>query len=150
MKQISQKVGEQVVFQIIKYVAAAVYFAGLASLTPLIPLLLTPTELLQARQIVITAFGFVIVAFLLTLWASKNMKIAFRALGYMTLFPGLLTVITAYIGERRMLEYLSHFGEITPYIQEWIHQYVPTAWIIAGIYIILGVFFIWLGEKFGK
>jgi hypothetical protein len=150
MHKLKKKVAELVVFQIISLIARLFYFAGLTVLIPLMPLVLSPHELPAYRQAFAVAIGSIIVGFALVFYFSKSRKTAWRVLGLFTLIPGLLAVIFSYLGSRRMAEFLGSFGNVSPYLEFWIETYVPKAWLLAGLYIIVGVGFIWFGEKSRK
>jgi hypothetical protein len=145
--QLRKRVAGLIIFEIIKIIAQVFYFAGLTALIPLVPLLLSPQQLIGARYAFGVAFGFIFVGFLVVYWFSASKKIAFRSLGLMTLIPGLLAVLFSYIGPRRMAIVLRWFGEASPLLETWIESYVPKAWLLAGIYIILGTALVWLSEK---
>ena len=148
--KLEKQVKELVVFQAISIIARLFYFFGLTALIPLLPLVLTPNQLVDARYAFGIALGSIILGFALVFYFSKTRKIALRVLGLFTLIPGLLAVIVSFAGPRRMGEFLSMFGKISPLLQKYIDSYVPKAWLIAGIYIILGVALIWFGEKARK
>lgn len=147
MHKLKKKVTEVVVFQIISSIAKLFYFAGLTALIPLLPLVLSPNELPAYKQAFAVAIGSIIIGFALVFYFSKSRKTAWQVLGFFTLIPGLLAVIFAYVGPRRMGEFLSSLGGVSPYMESWIEAYVPKAWLLAGLYIIVGVAFIWFGEK---
>ncbi len=144
---LKKKLSHAIEFQIVKYIAQLFYFTGLTALIPLIPLLLSPHQLIQAKYAFGFALGFIIFGFLLVYWFSASKKIALRVLGMTTLFPGLLAVFFSFAGPRRMAVFLRMLGDASPYLEEWISTYIPKAWLLAGIYIIWGVFLIWLSEK---
>ncbi len=143
-------VKQQVVFHVASSVAKIFYFAGLTALIPLIPLLLSPSQLVEAKYAFGFAIGLIFVGFLLVYWFSHSNKLALRSLGLMTLIPGLLAVLFSYMGPRRQANLLRSFGEASPFLEEWIRTYVPKAWLLAGIYIIIGVILIWLSERVRK
>lgn len=144
---LQKKVTHFVASRIIVYIGEVLYFAGLTALIPLLPLFLAPKEFLAARYAFVFALVFIFASFLGIYFFTKSKKTALRALGLTTLIPGLLAVVFAYIGERRMVIFLSKFGEITPLVEHWINTYVPKAWLLAGIYIILGVALVYWSEK---
>lgn len=150
MSKLKKKVKEFVGFQIITWIAKLFYFAGLTALIPLMPLVLSPEKFVQARYAFGLALGSIVVGYVLIFLFSRSRKIALHSMGFFTLIPGLLAVFFAYLGPRRMGEFLSSFGKVSPLLQEWIDAYVPKAWLLAGIYIIVGVIFIWIGEKAKK
>ncbi len=148
--KVKKEVTEFVGLQIVSWIARLFYFAGLTLLIPLIPLVFSPEKLVQARYAFGIALGSIVVGYVLIFWFSKSRKTALQILGLFTLIPGLLAVIFAYAGPRRMGEFLSMFGKVSPLLQLWIESYVPKAWLLAGIYIILGVALIWFAEKVRK
>lgn len=142
-----KKVASLVIFELVRTIAQVFYFAGLTALIPLMPLLLSPQQLVGAKYAFGFAFGFILAGFFFVYWFSDSKKVAFRSLGLMTLIPGLFAVIFSFMGPRRMANFLRIFGEASPVLESWIESYVPKAWLLAGIYIILGVFLVWVSEK---
>lgn len=145
--QVKKKVAHFVAYQIVRYIAQFLYFAGLTALIPLLPLVFFPHELAAAKSLLLLSLVLIIGGFLIIYIFTKSKKHALRALGFTTLVPGLLAVIFAYIGERRMTIFLSDLGKMTPLVETYISTYVPKAWLLAGIYIIVGVALIWWGEQ---
>ena len=143
---LKKKITRTIKAQILKLVAQIVYFTGLTALIPLVPLFLSPTEFIRAKYAVIAALIFIALSFILILWATHSKKQAFFTLGLMTLLPGLLAVLFAYVGERRMIIFVSKLGHVTPFVQHWVDAYIPKTWLLAGIYIIIGVVFVWISQ----
>src|SRR3989344_2988801 len=112
----------------------------------MVPVLFSP-GLISIKYAFGIALLLVISSFLTIYFVTKSKKKAFYNLGFMTLVPGLLAVLFAYIGARRLGIFLGFFQELSPYIQEWINHSVPKSWFLSGIYIIIGVFFIWISEE---
>ena len=133
-------------FQAAVFVAHILYITGLTLLIPLVPVVFSP-GLIEAQYAFGTAVLLVIASFFTIYFATKSKKKAFYNLGFMTLIPGLLAVLFAYIRARRLGIFLGFFQELSPYIQEWINHSVPKSWLLSGIYIIIGVFFIWISEE---
>ncbi|HLF54727.1 MAG TPA: hypothetical protein VI612_03330 [Candidatus Nanoarchaeia archaeon] len=142
-----KRISRAVEFQLVKYIAQLFYFTGLTALIPLLPLLLSPYQLIQAKYAFGFALGFIVLGFFLVYWFSASKKVALRVLGMTTLFPGLVAVIFSFTGPRRMAIFLRMLGDASPYLEEWIKTYIPKAWLLAGIYIIVGVALIWLSEQ---
>lgn len=138
-KKLKKRVKRAIGFQLVKYLASFAYLTGLTSLIPLLPLLLAPERLINAKAALLTASAFVLVGFTMVYWFSGSKRVALRALGGMTLFPGLLAVVALFSGPRRMADFMRLFGEFSPLLEEWLSAYLPTAWLLAGIYIIVGV-----------
>ena len=147
---VSTKVVDTLVLQIIRYAAQLVYFTGLTALIPLLPLFLHPTEVVNARAAFEFAIIMIFFSFALVLFVTRSKKKALLSLGLMTLFPGMLAVLFAYVGERRLVIFLSQFGKATPLVQNYINTYVPKTWFLAGIYIMLGCALVWLSEQLRK
>lgn len=145
--KVQKRIAEFVGMQVVVTIARVFYIAGLTALIPLMPMLLSPEQLIAAKYAFGFALGFISVSFVFVYWFSESKKVAFSSLGYMTLIPGLLAVIFSFMGPRRMANFLRMFGEVSPYLEKWVESYVPKAWLLAGVYIIVGVFFIWVSEK---
>ncbi len=145
--KLHKKVTRLVVRETSRIVAQFIYFAGLTALIPLMPLVLSPEKLIAARFAFFVAVVLILVSFFIIYWISESKKYALRALGMTTLFPGLLAVLFSYAGPRRMANFLRMLGEASPFLEEYIESYVPKAWLLAGIYIIVGVILVWLSEK---
>ncbi len=145
--KVQKRIAEFVGLQVVAMIARVFYIAGLTALIPLTPMLLSPEQLIAAKYAFGFALGFIFLGFLFVYWFSESKKSAFSALGYMTLIPGLLAVIFSFMGPRRMANFLRLLGEASPFLEKWVESYVPKAWLLAGVYIIVGVFFIWVSEK---
>ncbi len=145
--KLEKKIKAFVGFQIAYWIAKIFYIAGLTALIPLIPLVLSPNELDKARYAFGISIGSIVLGFCFIYFYAKSNKIAFRSLGFMTLIPGLLAVIFSYMGPRRMTILLRTLGDASPYLEKWVESYIPNAWLLAGIFIILGVALIWVSEK---
>ncbi len=145
--KLKKKVERAVKFQVAKLLGQSFYFAGLTALIPLVPLLLSPDRLARVKVVFGVALALILAGFLFVYWFSGSKRIAFKALGFTTLVPGLLAVLFSYLGPRRMAKLLRSFGEASPFLESWIETYVPKAWLLAGIYIILGVWFVWISYK---
>ena len=145
--KVQKRLAEFVGMQVVAMIARAFYIAGLTALIPLIPMVLSPQEAIGARYAFGTALGLIVFGFLIVFWFTESKKSALNALGFMTLFPGLLAVVFSFMGPRRMAGLLSSFGQASPFLEKWAESYVPNAWLLAGVYIIIGVGFIWVSEK---
>jgi|GEM_PF-2635129 len=145
-KKVKRKVWAFIIYEIITTLAKLVYFAGLAILIPLIPLVFSPFDLINARRSLMIAFVLIIVSFSIVYIFTKSKKVALRALGFMTLLPGFLAVIFSFLGPMRKAELLGYFSK-APFVKEWVKEYVPNAWLLAGIYIILGCALWYWSEK---
>lgn len=145
MRRLRKKVVKFVWLEFVSFIARLIYMAGLTLLIPLLPLVISPFDLFGARNTLFIAFGCIILSFAIVYYFSKSKKIALRQLGFATLAPGILAVVFSFLGPRRMaLLYGSlHSDLLTLFLQE----YVPKAWLLAGIYIIVGVGLISLAEK---
>lgn len=143
---LKKKVKKAAEFQVVRWIANIFYFSGLTSLIPLLPLVLSPQQLVEAKYAFGLALAFIFAGFLVVYWYSTR-KVALKTLGMSTLIPGLFAVIFSFMGPRRMANVLRYFGEATPFLEKWIETYVPKAWLLSGIYIIIGVTLIWLAEK---
>lgn len=146
---LKKRVSEFVGFQVVKFVASFLYIAGLTSLIPLLPLFLSPDKLIAAKSAFLFALGMIVISFLFIYWFAGSRKIALRSIGLMTLVPGMLAVFFSY-APHHMTRLMGLFGAATPYVKTFFMSRVPNAWLLAGIYIILGVGLIWLsfrGEK---
>jgi len=148
--RIKKKVEKAVKFQAVKLIAHFFYFAGLTALIPLVPLLLSPQQLVEAKYAFGIALVMIFFGFLLVFWVSHSKKTALRALGMMTLIPGLLAVFFSYTPPGKKAALLRMFGEATPYLERWIETYVPTAWLLAGMYTIVGVALVWFSYRVKK
>ncbi len=148
--KLQKRVSEFVGFQVVSMIARAIYITGLTALIPLMPMVLSPQQAIVAKYAFGAALGLILAGFLLVFWFTESKRVALKALGFMTLIPGLLAVIFSFMGPRRMAGFLSSFGEASPYLEKWAESYVPNAWLLAGIYIIVGVLFIWISEKVRK
>jgi len=150
MMKVQKKVTHFVSLQLVSWIAGAIYFAGLTALIPIVPLVLSPIQFVNAQRAFAVALAFIVFSFALVYLVSRSKKIALRTLGMVTLVPGLIAVFFSYSGERRMTEMVRWFGEASPLFEKYIETHVPKAWLLAGIYIILGVLLIWLSEKSRK
>lgn len=146
-KRVTKKVRRLAFFLVIKYIASLLYFTGLTVLIPLIPLVLSPGSWENAQTALVTAGGFIVAGFTLVYWFEGSKRKALQTLGMMTIVPGLLSVIFLFTGPRRMTNFYQLFGEISPYLESFLEGFVPKAWFLAGLYIVIGVLLYWLAEK---
>jgi len=144
--KVQKRVAHFVSLQLVSWIAGAIYFAGLTALIPIVPLVISPIQFVNAQRAFAVALAFIVFGFALVYIVSRSKKIALRTLGMVTLVPGLIAVFFSYSGERRMTELMRWFSE-APLFEKYIETHVPKAWLLAGIYIILGVLLIWLSEK---
>ncbi len=145
MRRLRKKVVRFVWLEFVSFIAHLIYIAGLTLLIPLLPLVISPLDLFGARNTLFIAFLFILVSFAMVYYFSKSKKIALRSLGAATLLPGMLAVIFSFLGPRRMA--LLYSSVEIPLLEQWLQEYVPKAWLLAGIYIIVGVGLIYLAEK---
>jgi hypothetical protein len=148
--KLGKKVKYFVLFEAVRSIARIFYIAGLTALIPLVPLLLSPHELFGAKYAFGIALGLIFLGFLIVYWFTDSKKVALSALGWMTLVPGMLAVIFSFMGTRRMANFLAGFGKASPLLEGWVETYVPKAWLLAGVYIIIGVGLIYWSEKVRK
>lgn len=134
-------------FEVIKWIARLFYVAGLTSLIPLAPLLLFPEHLATVKVLLVFSAAFVCMGFLLLLWYTSSLRKTLFNLGIMTLIPGLLAVLFAALGEKKLILFIASFGKLGPIIEAYVQTYVPKGWFLAGIYILLGTILAYLGEK---
>lgn len=134
-------------FGIIKWIARLFYVAGLTSLIPIMPLLLFPEHLATVKVLLVFSAAFVCMGFLLLLWYTSSFQKTLFNLGIMTLIPGLLAVIFAALGEKKLILFIASFGTLSPLIEAYIQTYVPKGWFLAGVYILLGTALAYFGEK---
>ena len=144
---VSIKVLTYAKFGLVKWIARLFYVAGLTSLIPLIPLLLFPEYLATVKVLLAFSVAFVGMGFILLLWYTQSFKKTIFNLGVMTLIPGLLAVIFAIVGEKKLILFVASFGKLSPLIQIYVQNYVPKGWFLAGTYILLGTLLAYLGEK---
>ena len=145
--KLHKKAAKHIQFQAIKFLAKVLYLTGLTFLIPLVPIVFNPSVLASVKFVFAISLLLVISSFLAIYFFTRSKKVAFSQLGFMTLVPGLLAIIFAYIGPRRLALLVGTFQELSPFVQEWISKYVPKSWLLAGIYIILGVFLIWISQE---
>jgi len=145
--KLKRRVEKAVKWQIVRYLADFIYFIGLTSLIPLLPVLLDPQQFVDVRLAFMVALGLIFVSFTMVYWWSGSRKVALRTLGYTTLIPGMIAVFIIFTPPRRLAKLMGYFGGATPFIEKWIGTFVPSAWLLAGLYIILGVTLVWLAEK---
>lgn len=146
---LKKKVKRIVLFELVRFVAQFFYFAGLTSLIPLLPLLLSPWKLLHAYVAFSVACGFVLLSFFLVYLFTESKRVALRSLGLMTLIPGFIAVVFGFLGPRRVSWLYANIEVplVDPLIEQWLNSSVPKAWLLAGIYIVVGVILVWVSEK---
>ena len=138
---------KHVKFQMVKFLAGLFYISGLTSLIPIVPLAFSPSSFAVLQYAFTIALFFIFLSFIFIYFFTSSKKKAFRELGFITLIPGLLAVFFSYAGPRRIALFIGLFQKLSPYVQEVLNGYVPKTWLLSGIYIIVGVSFIWLSEK---
>ncbi|MBW2969732.1 hypothetical protein KY319_01275 [Candidatus Woesearchaeota archaeon] len=144
--KVQKRVAEFFGLQVIKFFAGAFYIAGLTALIPLFPLVFSPSQLVEAKYSLGTAFGLIFLGFLFLFWFSGSSKLACRVLGFMTLAPGLLGVFLLY-SRVNLSKFLYVFGEWSPFVESYLEANVPRAWLLAGVYIIVGVVLVWVSAR---
>ncbi|MBI4145853.1 hypothetical protein HY489_00790 [Candidatus Woesearchaeota archaeon] len=138
---------KEVEYQAVLAIARILYVAGLTALIPLIPMVLSPQQLMAAKYGLLAALFLIIASFITVFLFTRSKKASVRAIGFMTIIPGFLAVAFALIGEKNLVGYLVKLGPVTPFVQAWLDNYLPKSWFLAGIYIILGVSLVYLSEK---
>lgn len=145
-----QKIRKQarvfIFYRIISSIAQIVYFTGLTLLLPILPFVLSPAEFVRARWTFALAIFWIFLSFLIIYFFTSSKKQALRNLGFMTIIPGFIAVIFSFLGKQRTAELLSQASRIS-LVTSWIEAYVPSAWMLAGVYIILGCVLWYLSEK---
>ncbi len=138
------------VYEVAAFIAHFVYFTGIAGLLPVMPLFLTPTKIFAAEKLIWIPLLLISSSFIVLFIATRSHIRTLRALGWMTLIPGLAGVVFSFVGERRLIIFLAKLGKVEHLIVHWIDGYVPRMWLLAGVYIIIGVVLVWLSYRLEK
>lgn len=150
MVKVQKRVVKFVEYRAVVFIARLLYIAGLTALIPLLPLVFVPDRLIEAKLALGFSIGLITVSFFTIFWFTHSKKESLRALGLMTLVPGGLALLFAYGGERALVNIIANLGPITPLVEDWLRNYVPKSWLLAGVYIMLGSALMYVGERVRK
>ena len=134
------------------------YITGLTLLIPFIFLFLLPTDGVTLWQgtpptLLIIATVLILVSFVIMFWHKQNMSRTFKALGLMTLIPGLVALLFALFGREAifavMQKYIFAPGVETA-ITLYLNQAIPRIRILTISYMFLGLLMWLMGDKLEK
>jgi len=131
-------------FLVIRSIASLFYFTGLAALIPLVPALFAGGEVGGAVAI---ATSLIVISFCTLYFFSGSRRVAWKTLGVTTMVPGLIAVVFLFIGKGRVQQIYEMLGILSPIIRTYVAEFVPKVWLLAGIYIMLGVLFYLASER---
>jgi len=133
-----------IIYRIISYFGSLFYFTGLTALIPLLPLVFINWQ--SVRFSLFSALFFIIIGFGIII-SFSTYKRALRVLGWTTLLPGIIAVFFNFFGKNKFFSYISRLDFAEHLVENYINIYVPSSWFLAGIFIILGAFMVFLSEK---
>jgi hypothetical protein len=129
---------------ILRYVAQLAYIAGLAAL---IPLVIFPTT--KAPTYFSAAAGLIIFAVLVIFIQKGSLALTIRSLGRITTIPGILAVLFLMFGRESSVNFaLSLAPSLTePIVKAYIENSIPSVWLLALGFLIVGVILWMLGSR---
>lgn len=131
------------------------YLIGLSFLIPFVLTYALPAEPEEISYTVPLSFFFValflvMLSFYGLLWRHKRLGRTFMSLGFMSLVPGLIAAFVYTIGRQRLVEGVTALqggARSLALLDFYIDHTVPKLKVLVLAYIMLGLFFYWVGTK---
>jgi hypothetical protein len=131
---------------VLRYLAQAAYFAGLMALVPLV---IIPTA--KSPTYVSAAMGLIIFAILILFIQKGSLGLTIRTLGRLTTFSGILAVLFLMFGREASVNFVSGVSSVlAPLIRGYIEKSVPSVWLLALGFLIIGIVLWGAGGKMVK
>ena len=132
------------------WVLSILYVAGLTLLFPFLYFLALPGA--TSPVILAVAAVLIVLSFLGFLWQEGRLGRALKSLSKITLIPGIIGVLFSLLGREIFVNYVkAKFAAPDPVMSLFIgniDQAVPKIQALTVVYILLGVFLWFLGDKF--
>lgn len=138
---------------IIRYIAHALYFAGLSALIPLFAMHIVPSGIFEpskvVNQLTLVSLAFVLASIILIYYCSRSFGRTLFNLGIITLIPGLIALIFSVFGQDVFFDFFEKhvfsFDKIRPVLGLFIEEYLPKVRFVTISYIILGSVLLFFG-----
>ena len=95
--------------------------------------------------------GLVVLSIAVIAYMAGSIHKVFRSVGWLLLIPGVIAILFTTFGEIQVWSWaqnsITGFSVAEPAIRWLVYHSVPSAAIIGGVYILLGIMFIWAGRK---
>ena len=130
-------------------------FLYIIGLSFIIPYLLS-TQLPEELATRYSSANFLIISIILLLTAiigtfiirEEELGKTFKSLGFYSLIPGILSVITALFGKDLLINLLTKYNKaFEPLIISYINSKITKLWFLTAAYIVLGIAFYYIGRK---
>ena len=135
---------------VLEWVLSFAYVSGLTMLFPFVYFLALPgTTSPTLFGVAAALIGVSVVGFL---FLQGGFGHALKALSKITMIPGIIGVVFSFFGEDVILSLLPRAipADALTLAKTYLDQAIPKIRVLTIIYIALGVFLWWLGEKFGS
>ena len=132
------------------------FFSGISLLLPVLgkawslhikPWLYSPYGFYVAIALIVLSV--VIIGFL----AGSASKLL-RSVGWLVIVPGILALVFTAFGETSVYgwaqNHVTGFVAMKPAVQVMVSHMVPTTAILGGFYVVIGVAFIWVGNRLSR
>jgi hypothetical protein len=136
------------------WIAKLLYFASLTSLIPFGAMLLTarPQKIPETlAYFPLTAIGLLLISAFVLLVYHKNLGHTISTLGWMTLIPGIGSLVFMFVNPQAVLDLFAKvilgFDKIEQYIMSYLDDVLPKVWLFIAAYILLGIVLISVGRK---
>jgi len=129
------------------------FFSGVGMLLPILsqawensvkPWLLSPVGFFIGLALIIVSVAIIA-------YAAGSFSKVLKSVGWLIMIPGVIAILFSVFGEFKVWTWtqthVTGFTIIEPGVRWLVHHSVPSAAFLGGIYIIVGVFFLWAGRK---
>jgi hypothetical protein len=154
IRKIRRKAGRKAVELMYRAFFKSCYLVGLSFLIPFILTYALPEAGEEWYKVPLIFFFLalflVMFSFYGLLWRHKRIGKTFKSLGFMSLVPGLIAAMVATIGRQKLVQAVLavHGGESTlAALNFYIDRTVPKIKVLVLGYIVIGLFFYWVGTK---
>ncbi len=154
-KTIKRKAKTQATDMLYRVFFKSCYLIGLSFLIPFAITYALPSESGEIWYSLPLLFFFVslllvLLSFYGLFWKHKHLGKTFKSIGFMSLVPGLLAAFVSTIGKQKLVSAVLslHAGETTARILGvYIDRTTPKLKVLVFSYIVIGLFFYWIGTK---
>lgn len=98
--------------------------------------------------------GLIILSVVLLGFLAGSISKLSRSVGWMLIIPGIVALLFAAFGELNVHawanNHITGFATAEPVVDFLVEHSVPKTTVLGGFYILLGISFIWAGNKIGK
>ncbi len=129
------------------------YFSGLTMLLPILgaawenglkPWLVSPYGF-------VIAFALILISIIVLAFIAGSISKLTRSLGWMMLIPGILALLFAAFGQTQVYDWagqhITGFATAEPVVNWFVEHAVPKVAYLGGMYILIGVCLVWIGNR---